>query len=213
VSKQTDGLRIKPLRKPIGQLGAPHYRYPMESKQGARLLGEKTYLVLVAADGYQLQELIFSTQGKAAGPQNLRIGMSLPEEPLRQEPDASNALTKDAVIVLENIEYDFSKSSVRKGTAPELDALAALLQANPTMHIELISHTDSRGSEKYNLDLSRDRANSAKQYLVSRGVAESRIKTTGMGKAQLRNECADGVACTEQQHRVNRRIEVRITKP
>jgi outer membrane protein OmpA-like peptidoglycan-associated protein len=212
VSKEADGLRIAPRRKNFGQLGAPHYRFDQENKQVARLLGEKTYLVLVAADGYQPQELLFSTRGKAAGPQNLRIAMDYPEEMMRLEYDASDALAKDAVIILENIEYDFSKSSVRKGATPELDALVALLQAYPNMHIELIAHTDSRGSEKYNLDLSRDRANSAMQYLVSRGIASSRVKASGMGKAQLRNGCSDGVACTEQQHRVNRRIEVRVTK-
>ncbi|MFK7934198.1 MAG: OmpA family protein [Saprospiraceae bacterium] len=116
------------------------------------------------------------------------------------------------VIVLENIYYDFNKSSIRSGAARELDALVEMMQQYPSMEIEMIAHTDSRGSSKYNLDLSLRRAESAKRYLESRGISGSRIKTFGYGESQPRNRCEDGVDCTEVEHQYNRRTEVKIVK-
>lgn len=116
------------------------------------------------------------------------------------------------VIVLENIYYDFNKSSIRSGAARELDALVELMQQYPSMEIEMIAHTDARGSSKYNLDLSLRRAESAKRYLQSRGLAGERIKTFGYGESQPRNRCEDGVECTEEEHQYNRRTEVKIVK-
>ncbi|MEL7020236.1 MAG: OmpA family protein [Bacteroidota bacterium] len=116
------------------------------------------------------------------------------------------------VIVLENIYYDFNKSSIRAGAARELDALVELMQQYPSMEIEMISHTDARGSAKYNLDLSLRRAESAKRYLESRGITGDRIKTFGYGESQPRNRCSDGTDCGEEEHQYNRRTEVKIVK-
>lgn len=116
------------------------------------------------------------------------------------------------IIVLENIYYDFNKSSIRSGAARELDAMVELMRQYPSMEIEMIAHTDARGSAKYNLDLSLRRAESAKSYLESRGIEGSRIKTFGYGESQPRNQCADGVTCSEEEHQYNRRSEVKIVK-
>ena len=116
------------------------------------------------------------------------------------------------VIVLENIYYDFNKSAIRTGEARELDALAKLMQQFPSMEIELIAHTDSRGSDEYNMDLSEKRAESAKDYLVEKGITPNRIKAYGMGESKLRNNCKDDVDCSEQEHQYNRRTEVRVAK-
>ncbi len=112
-----------------------------------------------------------------------------------------------SVIVLENIYYDFNKSHIRTGAARELDELYSLLSTYPSMQIELISHTDTRGREDYNLKLSKRRADSAKQFLVNKGITSSRIKSIGMGESQPRIRCAN---CTEEEHQNNRRTEVRI---
>ncbi|MEM8909299.1 MAG: OmpA family protein, partial [Bacteroidota bacterium] len=113
--------------------------------------------------------------------------------------------------VLENIYYDFNKSYIRSGAARELDELLALMKQYPSMKIELGSHTDSRGSNAYNQTLSDKRAKSAKEYLVSKGVASNRITTKGYGETQLRNQCGDLSNCTEEDHQYNRRTEVKIT--
>ena len=116
------------------------------------------------------------------------------------------------VIVLENIYYDFGKWNIRAGAARELDALSALMKRFPSMEIELSSHTDCRGSDDYNKDLSLKRAEAAHRYLVARGVDSRRIKPLGMGESIIRNKCKDGVDCSEEEHQYNRRTEIKIIR-
>ena len=101
---------------------------------------------------------------------------------------------------------------IRQGAAQELDALVSLMQQYPSMEVELASHTDSRGKSEYNQKLSAARAESAKGYLMARGISGGRITARGAGESQLRNRCVDGVNCSEEEHQYNRRTEVRITK-
>ena len=131
--------------------------------------------------------------------------------PLGNTSTTPTGLTSGSVIVLENIYYDFNKSYIRTGAARELDELLALMRQHPSMKIELGSHTDARGSNQYNQRLSDRRAASAKEYLVSRGIAGSRIAALGFGEGNLRNKCSDGVNCSEEEHQYNRRTEVRVT--
>ena len=127
-------------------------------------------------------------------------------------PTSSSLLSEGSVIVLNNIYYDFDKSFIRKGAAHELDDLFNVLNAYPSIRVELSSHTDSRGSETYNLKLSQKRAESAKEYLVARGIAADRIEAVGYGEKQLRNGCDDNTRCSEAEHQFNRRTEVKILK-
>ena len=80
------------------------------------------------------------------------------------------------------------------------------------MEIELGSHTDARGREFYNDWLSKKRAETAVAYILSQGIEAERVKAIGYGEHQPLNECKDNVPCTEQQHQINRRTEVTITK-
>jgi len=114
------------------------------------------------------------------------------------------------VIRIQNINYDFSKSGVRRGAVAELDEILNMLSQNHTMKIELSAHTDSRGSNRYNERLSNQRAASAKQYLVARGIAANRITAVGNGENQLLNGCRDKVKCSEVQHAENRRLEIKV---
>ena len=82
----------------------------------------------------------------------------------------------------------------------------------PTMIIELIAHTDSRGSDSYNLELSERRAFSAKDYIVARNISSDRILTSAMGETQIRNKCLDNIPCSDIEHGYNRRTEVKVLK-
>jgi outer membrane protein OmpA-like peptidoglycan-associated protein len=115
------------------------------------------------------------------------------------------------VIVLENIYYDFNKSAIRTGAARELDELVVMMQTYPSMMIELSSHTDSRGEIDYNLKLSKARAESAKEFLRSKGIDSARVRAVGYGESQSRNKCIDDVKCSEEEHQYNRRTEVKVT--
>jgi len=123
----------------------------------------------------------------------------------------SGPVKKGTIIILD-IFYDFDKSTIRSGEDLQLEALAKLMKRYPSMEIELIAHTDSQGEKNYNLALSLRRAESARDFLVSRGIAPERIKAFGYGEARLRNHCADGVECSEAEHQYNRRTEVLVTE-
>jgi peptidoglycan-associated lipoprotein len=116
-------------------------------------------------------------------------------------------------IKLENIYYDLDKSLIRVDAAIELNKLISLLRENPTIWIELGSHTDSRASDAYNLALSQRRADAAVHYIVSvGGIDKNRITARGYGETKLVNGCSNGVSCTIEQHQKNRRTEFKITK-
>lgn len=113
------------------------------------------------------------------------------------------------VFRIENIYYDFDKYNIRADASVELDKVVKILQENP-INVELGSHTDSRGTFKYNERLSQNRATSAVNYIVSQGIAQSRITAKGYGENQLTNKCADGVFCSEEDHQLNRRTEFKV---
>ena len=113
---------------------------------------------------------------------------------------------------LENIFYNFDKWDIRADAQPSLDKLVAIMKEYP-VSVELGSHTDCRGSESYNQELSQKRAESAVNYIISRGISAERIIARGYGKSQLVNKCnCSGVnSCSEAEHQFNRRTEFRIT--
>ena len=113
-------------------------------------------------------------------------------------------------IVLKNIYYDFDKWDILLESAKELDKLVALLKENPDMKVELGSHTDERVSVGYNMKLSQLRAQSAVNYIVSKGIDKSQITGKGYGKSQLINKSTAKIKLTPEQQRENRRTEVFI---
>ncbi|GGI28673.1 OmpA family protein [Pedobacter mendelii] len=115
-------------------------------------------------------------------------------------------------IEIKNIHYNFDKDNIRPDAAKILDETVRIMRDNPTLEIEMGSHTDSRGSDIYNINLSQRRAQSAVNYLVSRGIARSRMKAKGYGETQLLNKCKNGVACSIPEHQENRRTEFKIVK-
>ena len=115
-------------------------------------------------------------------------------------------------IRLENIYYDLGRSEIRTDAARELDKLVKLLAENPTIEIELSSHTDARGSDAFNLSLSDKRAKSARNYIISQGIPSFRVEGKGYGETQLVNKCNNGVQCSEFEHQQNRRTEFKVTK-
>jgi outer membrane protein OmpA-like peptidoglycan-associated protein len=109
------------------------------------------------------------------------------------------------------IYFDLDKSNIRTEAALDLEKILVVLNDNPTMKLDIRSHTDSRASFKYNEALSDRRAKSTIQWLVKNGVAPNRLTGKGYGETQLVNKCADDVPCTEAEHQENRRSEFIIT--
>lgn len=107
-------------------------------------------------------------------------------------------------VVLNPILFEFDKWNITSQGAFELDKLVAVMKKYPDMIIRAESHTDSRGSAKYNMQLSDKRAQSTVQYVISQGIDESRISGVGKGESEPFVDCKN---CTEEQHQQNRRSD------
>lgn len=121
-------------------------------------------------------------------------------------------IKQNKVIEFHNIYFDYGKATLKEESKEVLDRIVQVMNENPTLEIELSGHTDSQSSSKFNMGLSQRRANTAKEYIVSKGISASRIVAKGYGETRLLNNCKDGVPCTDEEHAINRRIEVKILK-
>lgn len=161
---------------------------------------DKIYIVKLEKEKFFAKTLMVTTQGVPAGMFNLNTSYDLKME----------AIVMNKAIEIPNIYYDLGKSTIKPEAAQELDKVVKLLSDNPTIRIELSSHTDSRGGAAQNLQLSQKRAEAAVKYIVSKGIAVSRIVAKGYGDTMIKNQCTKGVKCTEEEHAVNRRTEIKV---
>ena len=186
---------------PTDQLGAFSICVPCGS----------AYRAYATKDGKMSTVKVATTRGMDC---NEGVEKSLPPIELKIAAPVSKDFTinEGNSIQLRNIYYNFNDATIRPDARKDLEALFVVMTKFPDLVIELASHTDARGTNVYNDDLSQRRANSAVQYLVNRGIDARRIIAKGYGESMLRNSCADGVPCLESQHKLNRRTEVKITK-
>ena len=165
---------------------------------------DEDYLLIGEKENY------FSTRGEFT-----TIGKSLDKTKLKEfitnvEFEKNLVLNKivvDKSIVLDNIYYDLNKADIREDAAIELDKLVLIMKDNPTISIELSSHTDDRATVEYNQNLSQRRAESAVLYIVSKGINKNRMTAKGYGESQLIILNAK----TEEEHQINRRTEFKVT--
>lgn len=174
----------------------------------------KKYILTCSAPNHQNTNLLIDTKKSDA---QFNIVMNPIETKVEEDTAINNQIAdiviptkKGEVVVFNNIYYDYNSDLLLSGAVAELDALLKTMNEQPSMKVQLSAHTDSRGTTIYNQDLSMRRANSAKQYLVSRGIESSRIFAVGFGESRIRNHCTDTVTCTEAEHMFNRRTEVTV---
>lgn len=106
--------------------------------------------------------------------------------------------------------YELDSARLTSASKKIIDeTLLPILNSKP-VNIEIMSHTDSRGDDTYNMSLSQQRANSVVNYLVSRGISRSRLSSKGYGESRLSNRCSNGADCSEVEHQKNRRTEFRV---
>ena len=125
--------------------------------------------------------------------------------------DSLAAVRRENEAVMEMIRrmvnFDFDKSAIRAGQDTEvLEQKLAILQTNSGLRVEIAGHCDERGTDEYNMALGVRRAVSAKQFLVDRGIAESRITVRSRGEEQPLDPGHNEEAWTQ-----NRRGEFRVT--
>ena len=165
-------------------------------------LAENTdYTFTATASAYLSGAGKFSTKGIARDPQN-------PVQTFELE-IVLDKIYANKEIVLENIYYDYDKWNIRPDAEPTLNRLADMLLQNPAIRIQLGSHTDCRGEDRYNQNLSQKRAQSAVNYLIGKGIDESRLSAMGYGETAPAASCVC-TRCTESEHQANRRTTFKI---
>ena len=115
------------------------------------------------------------------------------------------------VFEIQEIKFDLGKADIRPDAELELIKIVEAMKQYPRMKIDIRSHTDSRGSDSFNMKLSDRRAKSTMNWIISQGIAKNRLKAKGYGETRLVNRCKNGVPCTEEEHQQNRRSEFIIT--
>ena len=119
-------------------------------------------------------------------------------------------MSTESFIELGLILYDFDKYNLRNEGKSELNKLVAYMKERPSLVVELSSHTDCRGSDSYNIELSQNRAQSCVDFIIAQGIDSKRIIAKGFGETALLNRCSDGVECTPEEHQQNRRTDLKF---
>jgi len=120
-----------------------------------------------------------------------------------------NSFLNEALRISE-VPFEFKKTYITYGAQQQTDKVIELMQRYPLLSISIEAHTDSQGESAGNKELTEVMAANLREYMVSRGITRDRLVAQGFGETFLLNECRDGVSCTEEQHRQNRRIMFRV---
>lgn len=115
--------------------------------------------------------------------------------------------------IIEYIHYGSASFDLDQAAREALDKIVMAMENNPRVKLEIISHTDATGDDASNLELSKKRSAAVYEYLVSKGIAKTRLKAIGKGETSIRNRCKNGVECSEKEQKYNRRTEFNFTKP
>lgn len=157
---------------------------------------DKTYSLQVSKDGF-VSKTVAVDKSKGG------------ELPMDVTLDPIDVIVTETEVVLNDIFFEYNKSNITKEGAFELDKLVQVLKNSPEMVIMVKSHTDNRGSDSFNMNLSDRRAKATVQYVISKGIVKDRISGNGHGESELKIQCD---TCTEEEHAKNRRSEFMIVK-
>nr|WP_114902991.1 OmpA family protein [Kordia sp. SMS9] len=166
----------------------------------AMLACNEVYFVRASKKDYNSAEAFMPKQ-EEAGLRSVVLLLEKEEVPFKVGDDLAKILN------IPIIYFDFDKSNIRPDAAAELEKVVAVMKKYPTVKIDVRSHTDSRGSDPYNMALSQRRNKSTREYIVSRGIDVSRLTGQGYGETRHVNKCSNGVKCSEEEHQLNRRSE------
>jgi peptidoglycan-associated lipoprotein len=167
----------------------------------------KKYKIRGTRKAYIPQDIEFSTDINGKIQHNIFLTLEAfadAEENVKQNEKG------DVQVELDKIFFDFDKSKIRDDAAKTLTVLVDLMKKYPSMEVEVSAHTDARGNDQYNLDLSKRRAASTLEYLVSKGIERNRLKSIGYGEMQPLNQCTEESICKDEEYDINRRCEFTI---
>lgn len=164
----------------------------------------KTYKIKASKPGYLSKTIKVSTRGLNLNPDEKSYTINVEIK--------LDKIFYDQEIILKEIYYDYNKWAILDAAKPTLDRLSTILRDNPQVRIQLSSHTDCRGEDDYNAELSQKRAQSAVLYLVDLGIPFDRLQAQGYGESQLAIDDCECDSCSEEKHQVNRRTTFKILR-
>lgn len=166
---------------------------------------DKNYIVRISTKNHETVEETIATE-KISGDTKLLTNLNKKIKKVSVGSDLAKSFN------IKIIYFDLDKSNIRKDAALELQKIVEVLKLNPTMKIDVRSHTDSRQTSEYNIKLSDRRAKATIAWMIKNGIDKERLSGRGYGESQLKNNCSDGVECSEEEHQLNRRSEFIITE-
>lgn len=180
-----------------------------------QLFPDDQYIFRLLADNPGLKITILDDQGNVlqaltrTGKEFIynRIGEGDPILSLLNERNVTIKISPDDRFAIPNIYYDLDAYQLNDHARKQLERLVVILDKNPEIGVNVMSHTDSRASDQYNLKLSEKRAAEVIRHLETRGISANRMSAKGFGEKNLVNHCKNDVACPEDEHAKNRRTE------
>lgn len=134
------------------------------------------------------------------------------DDPWLEVLEMKNKEKQKTITIIESLYYAYGDFKIDAAGKNILDKVITVLNSNKNLNIEISSHTDSRSSDVFNMALSQKRAKAAVDYLISKGIQQSRLKAIGYGESRLLNNCKNDVNCSEEEHAKNRRTEFKIVE-
>lgn len=183
-----------PYGNKVGVLKGNTFRFP--------IFDNDRYEITVEAPGFAVARYMLDPAAAVNRriTQDVELGL-----PTSASTAAVTAHTVGKVMNLDDLIFGLGKANIEPASYQELDEVVSMLNTYPKMVIQLEGHTDTKGDPKLNMKLSQDRVNAVKDYLVSKGVNKGKVKTKAFGGTQpLSRED------TEEAHKMNRRVQVRI---
>jgi outer membrane protein OmpA-like peptidoglycan-associated protein len=167
----------------------------------------KKYKVRGTRKAYIPQDVEFSTDSKGKVQHNIYLSLQSFADAEEKVEEKEDGIVQ---VELDKIFFDFDEAVIREDAANTLNVLVDLMKKYPTMEVEVSAHTDARGPDEYNLNLSKKRAASTLEYLVSQGIERNRLRSIGYGEMQPLNQCVKEGICDDREYDINRRCEFTI---
>lgn len=186
-----------PYGSVVGTLKGSSFRFP--------LFDMERYSITVEAPGYAPSKYMLDpaeANDERVVLRDIELGL-----PSGAADVAHETHTEGKVLILKELIFEQGRAKISEKSFAELDKVVLMINQNPKMIIQLEGHTDTRGDAKANLKLSQTRVDAVKDYLVSKGISKKKVKTKAFGGTTPLS-----LEDTEEAHRLNRRVELRILK-
>ncbi len=192
------------------------YVFNIDDKDAQLKAGEK--IVLADAKGKVIKEILKGEKGafyfEIISSEQNGLATLFYDDPwlVVIDPSRSGKDPNSDLVIKKKVYFTSNEATLLPEAKRILDEVVNVMENIPNITVELSSHSDSKGSDEYNLTLSKKRAKAAVDYIILQGVSANRITGIGYGETKLVNKCANGVECTEEQHAENRRLEFKVVR-